>query len=180
MKIRHLCAAATLSGLVATAHAGLVGDTVSATQASAFAASLSSNSALVTAGGPELQYLLGLNRFIDIDIQDTYIDFTFAGPINALFGDSPTKITIGDIDTLIDNVVMSTFDFLDPFVGPMSGNFATFTGNSVSLDFRGVWDAGDRVRLDITFASSTVPEPGALGLAGLALGVLAYSRRRRA
>lgn len=188
MKLRDLIAATSLFALTAGAQSALVGDTVTASQTSPYSGvSLSASSATVTAGGPELVYNLGQGRTIQIDIQDTYIDFTFFGAqsfSNAYLGIQCCSVTIGSIDTLITALTLTEFDVVETVIGvpAMAGNTASFTGNSVTMVFDGDWTVGDRVRLDLTFDRNPNPvsEPGALALAGLALGGLAWSRRRRA
>lgn len=186
MNCRSMLVVLSLATLTATGHAGLVGDTVTATELSVYTAQeLSAGTALVSAGGPEFRYLLGSSRFIDIDVQDTYIDFTFgaASPTsNALFGNVLNQVTIGDIDPIVSAVALTEFDVTNAAnpVPALSGNVASFTANSVTLQIKNTWSVGDRVRLDLTFDNGgNVPEPGTLALAGLMLVGLTWSRRRR-
>jgi len=62
----------------------------------------------------------------------------------------------------------------------LTSSMLSFTGNQVFLNTLGLgsWGAGTFVSIDVQFADpAAVPEPGALGLVGLALLALAAARR---
>ena len=186
--IKKLAFAASVLGafvLAGPAQATLIGQTVQLSLGGTISATPNQTSATVSAGGPEFVIDLIIGRAIEIDVQDSFIDFQYNNVSGAIFGTGNFSVTIGgltwapDPGVVIGATVMEFEDPRDPSpdFGP---NTATFTPSSVTLNVNGDWEGQDRVRVDlITSHSQVLPEPASLALFGLGLLGLGVAVRRR-
>ncbi len=186
--IKKFAFAASVLGVFALtgpAHATLIGQTVQLSLGGTISATPNQTSAMVSAGGPEFVIDLIVGRAIEIDVQDSFIDFQYNNVSNANFDTGNFSVTIGgltwapDPGVVIGATVMEFEDPSDPSpdLGP---NTATFTPSSVTLNVNGNWEGQDRVRVDlITSHSQVLPEPASLALFGLGLLGLGVAVRRR-
>ena len=183
-----LWAAGTLLVLAAPAQAALIGQTVNASVQSIFTANLNQMSAVVSAAGPEFVLGVGTGRAINIDVQDSFIDFQYNSVRNANLGNGNISVSLSGLTWAPDPGVVvgvTLEEFPDPnrtvlnLLGP---NTADFTANSITVNLNGTWNAEDRVRVSlITGHSQVLPEPASLALFGvglLGLGVAVRRHRR--
>ena len=186
--IKKLALAASMLGafvLAGPAQATLIGQTVQLSLGGTISATPNQTSATVSAGGPEFVIGLFVGRAIEIDVQDSFIDFQYNNVANADFGTGNFSLTISgltwapDPGVVIGATVMEFEDprDLSPDLGP---NTVSFTPSSVTLDANGNWEGQDRVRVDlITGHSQVLPEPASLALFGVGLLGLGVAVRRR-
>ena len=186
--IKKLAFAASVLGafaLAGPAHATLIGQTVQLSLGGTISGTPNRTSATVLAGGPEFVIDLFVGRAIEIDVQDSFIDFQYNNFSTADFGTGNFSVTISgltwapDPGVVIGATVMEFEDPSDPSsdLGP---NTATFTPSSVTLNVNGRWEGLDRVRVDLITSHSQLPEPASLALFGvglLGLGVAVRCRR---
>lgn len=173
-QLRQLAAAAVLGAALAagSAHAGLVGDTVTCV---AVGLTCSTSSSTVGSG---VEFLLGSNGidFLKADFTDTGV--TIASLASVSFNLNSFKLTFTDTTNAFTGFNGATSPF-----GSVSGTLApSFGGGVVSVAFVGssTWGPGSGIGIGLnTVAAAQVPEPGSLALAGIALLAAVGAGRRR-
>lgn len=195
-----LCAAFLLPFLwVDLANGDFVGDTIEAsltihTDSSTFDESAISGTSTVIDPGREYQAevisanggLLAIDHYIDINNTELTFGFVRTDSSNGSFGGGQGRVitlTIWDIDWTgnpIDVSYVGTSTIGDSNWDGDPANYAvTTTSSSIQIDFGSAFRlAGDGGGIEVTYAISSVPEPGAAIMVA-ALGLFTISRRRR-
>lgn len=173
--IRTLAAASSLAFAAVSAHAGLVGNTVTQCANSVYAgvvtadpAACDLSTAQATPGaavvGAGVEFSIGLNRLLDFS--DNTLTITYIQPV----GSPSPDLFVFDLDIDVLGVSLASLN-------PLGVSF-TFSGSSLGVLIGSPLENGTVV-LNIATAGA-VPEPTTLALVGAALLGIGAARRRRA
>ena len=172
--IRSLFAAATLGLAVASAHAGLVGATISQCANSAYSGTVTADPTACNAGtaqaspnsavvGVGVEFAIGTNRLLDFS--DSTLTITYTQPV----GSASPDLFVFDLNVDIVGLALSS-------PNPLGVTF-TFLGDHLGVLIGRPLENG-AVVLNID-TSKAVPEPGALALVAAALLSIGIARRGR-
>jgi hypothetical protein len=167
------------------AHAGWIGHQIQAEWLFPDSGTVIESHVVTVGAGIELPAALIINDFVfSIDLGDTTVEFIFTDQTEftstAFNGWRFTDLTAGGISDYLPGASTAGVLGVDPAdltstSNSVSGNFgASGPGGNVT-----VAGAGDVIRLDVQFETTSIPAPSSLLLLGSAVLGLGFFRRRR-
>lgn len=176
--IRQIAVAITAITVSGLANASFVGDSVQCGVEVGFLTGCGPTSSVVGSGNEFRVGTVAPGYSYDVDIGASSLKLTMNGAgLSGWIG----QIYLTGLDWVgTPATITGISNFATTADYGMSLSDISFSRNSLAIDLHNSgWSGGDTLSFDIQTSATKIPEPASLGLVGLGLAVLGFSRRRR-